>query len=158
MTRYTRDTKRGDLLPLQDKVSRIIRSLAKPSFEPATTAPEELADVAPEVSEETVNRVIEAWRERTSYLPRELLADPVWGMLLELLQAEVQDRRVSLSRLCTVSEVAPSAATRWLKALERQELAVRRVDPQDAENEFVELSPKGRSALRRYFHAVVESR
>jgi DNA-binding MarR family transcriptional regulator len=110
-----------------------------------------------EISEEAVTRVIEAWRERTSYLPSEILSDPAWGMLLELLQAEVQDRRVSLSRLCTVSRVSSSAAVRWLKALERQGLAVRRADPQDTDNEFVELSLKGRSALRRYFHDVVQS-
>lgn len=158
MTRYTGDTKRGDLLPLHGKVSRIVRSLAKSSFARATPEPDETTDFALEVSEEAVTRVIEAWRERTSYLPKELLADPAWGMLLELLQAEVQDRRVSLSRLCTASEVPGSTAVRWLKALERQGLAVRRVNPEGGDNEFVELSPKGRSALRRYFHDVVQSR
>lgn len=157
MTRYTPDAKRVAQLPLQGKVGKIIRSLAKSSFEHATPVPEELTNFAPEVSEEALTRSIEAWRERSSYLPRELLADPVWGMLLELLQAEVQDRRVSVSRLCSVSEVAPSAAVRWLKALEHQELAVRRIAPQDADDDFVELSSKGRSALRCYFHDVVES-
>lgn len=110
-----------------------------------------------EVPEEAVTQCIEAWRERTAYLPSELLLDPAWAMLLELLQAEIQDRRVSLTRLCKVSGVSANSAVRWLNALEGRELAVRRADPENAGNEFVELSPEGSSALRLYFHDIVQS-
>jgi DNA-binding MarR family transcriptional regulator len=78
-------------------------------------------------------------------------------MLLELLQAEIQGRRVSLGRLSKVSGVSTSNAVRWLKALESRELAVRWADQEDGDKEFVELSQKGSCALRRYFHEVVES-
>jgi len=156
VTRYTQD-KRGAPLPLRETISRIARSLARSSFTNAKPESEESTEPAFEVSEEAVTRVIEAWRERTSYLPGELLSDPAWGMLLELLQAEVQDRRVSSSRLCKVSAVSATTAVRWLKVLEGQGFVVRRTYPQHPNIEFVELSRKGSSALRRYFHEIVES-
>jgi predicted transcriptional regulator len=77
-------------------------------------------------------------------------------MLLELLQAEIQGRRVSVARLCTVSSVSTSNAMRWLKALEHRELAVRSSGSNNADEEFVELSQKGSSVLRRYFKEIVE--
>lgn len=157
MARYTPDPKRWDTLQLSGKVSRIIHSLAKSSFAKAKPELEEPASLALEVSEEAVTQFIRAWRERTSYLPSELLVDPAWAMLLELLQAEIQGRRVSLARICGVSGVSTSSAARWLSALEGRELVVRRADPEDLGNEFVELSRKGSSALRRYFHDVVQS-
>jgi DNA-binding MarR family transcriptional regulator len=156
VTRYTPD-KRGPPLRLSGTVSRLTRSLARFSFVNDKPEPEESNEFAFEVSEEAVTRIIGAWRERTSYLPGELFSDPAWGMLLELLQAEVQDRRVSLSRLCKVSGVSSSVAVRWLKALEYRGFAIRRTDPQHPNVEFVELSRKGSSALRRYFHEVVQS-
>ena len=157
MTRYSPDPKRWDTLHPHGKVSRIIQSLARSSFAKSKSELEEPASPALEVSEEAVTQFIWAWRERISYLPSEVLLDPAWAMLLELLQAEIQGRRVSLARICKVSGVSTNSAVRWLSALEGRELTVRRVDPKDAGNEFVELSPKASSALRRYFHDVVQS-
>jgi DNA-binding MarR family transcriptional regulator len=56
-----------------------------------------------------------------------------------------------------VSALSKSSAVRWLNALESRNLVLRRTDPEDSENEFVELSTKGSSTLRRYFHDVGQS-
>lgn len=157
VTRYTPDPKRGRALPLQGKIGRIARFLPRSSLANAKPDVGEATSFALEVPEETITQFIRVWRERNSYLPSELLLDPAWGMLLELLQAEIQDRSVSLARLCKVSGVSASSAVRWLKALEARELAVRRADPENANNEFVELSKKGSSTLRRYFHDILQS-
>ena len=156
VTGYTPD-KKGIPLLLQGIVSRVAQSLAISSFVPDKSEPGDSVVLAFVVPEEVVSKAIEAWRQRSSYLPAELLSDPAWGMLLELFQAELQDRRVTVSRLCKVSAVSASVAARWLKALERQGLAVRRLDPRHPDDEFVEVSRKGSSALRRYFHGVVQS-
>jgi DNA-binding IclR family transcriptional regulator len=79
-------------------------------------------------------------------------------MLLELLEAEIQDRTTSLSRIRKVSAVPASTADRWLNALERQTLVVRSADPMRPNDDFICLSRKGSSTLRRYFHQVVQSR
>jgi len=156
LTRYT-PVKRGIPLLLQGIVGRIAQSLAVSSSTPAQSEPAESIVLPFTVSEEVVTSAIEAWRRRSSYLPAELLSDPAWGMLLELFQAELQDRRVSVSRLCQVSAVSARIAARWLRALERQGLVVRRSDPRHPDDEFVEVSRQGSSALRRYFHGVVQS-
>jgi DNA-binding MarR family transcriptional regulator len=137
-------------------ISWVVKSLTKLSPGTAKSVPEEAVPIDLEISEESVIRFIHAWRERTSYLPSELLSDPAWDMLLELLHAEIQDRRVSLARLCNVSAISTRSAVRWLNALQARELVLRRADPDGAQKELVELSQKGSSALRRYFHDVVQ--
>lgn len=153
MTGYTSDKR----ALLREAVGRIGRSLTRSSLVRVKQEPKASSEFVLAVSEEAVTDALEAWRERTSYLPGELFSDPAWGMLLELLEAEVQERRVSSSRLCKVSGVSDSTAARWLKALERHGLAVRWADRKCPDKEFVELSRKGSSALRRYFHDVVQS-
>lgn len=139
---------------LWGKVARVPQCLTRsevPASEPEPAQSTELAYVADEV----VARTIHEWQERASYLPGELLFDPAWRMLLELLQAEIERRRVSLVRLRKLSGVPASTADRWLKALERQALVIRQGDPHDTGHETVSLSANGSSALRRYFREVL---
>ena len=154
VTNYSPDAKPERLLPLREKISRIVHGLAKSSF---AIIPSDSASRIErlEVSEETVSGAIRAWRERVHYLPGELFSDPAWGMLLELLQAEIEQRRVSLTRLSNMSATSTGSTMRWLKALESRGLVIRLADPNDSTDEFVELAPKGSAALRHYFHDVV---
>ncbi len=85
------------------------------------------------------------------------MSDPSWAMLLELLSAELEHQRVSISRLCKISGVSTASAVRWIKTLESYDLVVRRVDPHNAEEEFAELTLKASSALRRYFRDVMKA-
>lgn len=157
MSKHVPNAKRGHALPLHRKISRVIHSLAKSSMAVPPSDPEEVTSLTLEVSEEAVTQFIQAWRERTLYVPSELVVDPAWGMLLELFHAEIQGRRVSVMRLCKVSGVSSGTAVRWLKALENRELVVRRAHAENPDSESVELSRRGSSALRRYFHEVVRS-
>lgn len=155
LTKYSPDEDPSRPLPLQAKIGRIVQalahsSLAKSGGDPVAKTPEL------EVSEDSVGAAIRAWQERSRYLPDELLSDPVWGMLLELLHSEIGHRPVTVSRLCEASEVPTSSAMRWLKALEEHELVVRRADPRDSEQMGVELTPRASNALRRYFRDVVQ--
>jgi len=149
VTEHSPDTEPEGPLPLNEKVGRILHSLARSTFTKTSTGNERL-----EVPEEVVSAAIRAWRERACYLPGELFSDPAWGMLLELLDAEIRERQVSVSRLCKASAASTSSAIRWLKALEDRGLVIRRADPLISENEFLELTPKGSTALRLYFRDV----
>ena len=106
--------------------------------------------------DDIVTRAVEELHERGSYLPREILSEPAWRILLELLLAEIQGRHVSLLRVRTVSEVPQSVANRWVNALERRALVVMRRNALHPDGTTVFLSPQGSSAMRRYFHEVVE--
>lgn len=99
----------------------------------------------------TIRLMIAARRARGKYLPNDLFADPVWDMLLELLEAEILPRQVSISFLCRAAAVPETTALRWLKKMEERGLVVRRSDPHDLRRVFIELAPGTSQALRRYF-------
>lgn len=167
MSEYSTDASVERLLELSEEVSRIAGTLTRLSMglsasleinvQPPdlSTAPEE--DLSePEVSEELVAGLIRARRERTRYLSHELFAEPAWDMLLDLLQAELGQRRVSVSSLCIASGVPSTTGLRWLNHMVEQGLVVRRADPHDGRRVFVELAPEVSRDLRRYFVDVVQ--
>jgi DNA-binding MarR family transcriptional regulator len=142
------------LLELRKEVSRIATTLARLAME-SNTRPLDAGSVdgvdVPEVSPEIVASMIRARRRREFHFPKELLADPAWDMMVELLHAELLQQRVQVSRLCVATGVPATTALRWLKTLVKHGLAVRRPDPLDQRRVYVELSPRGSAALRRYF-------
>ncbi|HEU4603582.1 MAG TPA: hypothetical protein VFS24_16530 [Steroidobacteraceae bacterium] len=144
-------------LRLRGKVSRLVQSLTTASHAHAQLGQQGFAEL-PVIPDEIVTRAFEEWRERGSYLPSEMLSEPAWGILLELLLSEIQGRVASLSRIRKISAVPASTADRWLKALERHGLVLRRTGAVHPNDEIVSLSRSGSSALRSYFHDVVESR
>lgn len=146
MTKYSPDSEPGRQLHLNEKVGRILNSLARSTFARNSSENDRL-----DIPEEVVRAAIRAWRERACYLPAELFSDPAWGMLLELFHAEIGKRNVSLKRLCKASAASTPTAIRWLKVLEGRELVIRQADPLNSGNEFFELTPKGSTALRLYF-------
>jgi len=114
------------------------------------------AALEPEVSAATVSWLIRARRERARFLSPDLLTDPAWDMLLDLLYAELANKPVSVSSVCIASGAAQSTGLRWLKTLEQRGLVVRKFDACDGRRNFVELSPDTSKALRRYIRETVE--
>ena len=151
------DRSAEQLRQLTAEVNRIAGMLSRLSDGPAAAprAPEKVAaGDMPEVSVETVRKIIRARRLRARYFPDHLFADPAWDMLLDLLQAELSHLRVPVSSLCIAASVPATTALRWLKTMVTEGLFVRRADPHDGRRVFVELAPDTRSALRRYFAEV----
>jgi DNA-binding MarR family transcriptional regulator len=144
------------LRQLSDEVSRIAATLARLSVGPdAPVEPPELPKgAAPDVSLDTVRRVIRARRLRARYFHEQLFADPAWDMLLDLLQAEIAQHRVPVSSLCIAAVVPPTTALRWIKTMTDAGLFERRADPHDGRRVFVELAPAASDAMRRYFGEV----
>ncbi len=155
------DTKAERLLRLSEEVSRIAGSLAQLSMgllsvtsEDAKAANSDELDVP----EDLVSWLVRARQERSRYLSTELLVEPAWDMLLAIFWAEIAQRRVTQSNVCTASGVAPSTALRWLNRMAEQQLIVRRRDEHDAQRFYVELTPAVSTALRRYFVEIVQKR
>jgi DNA-binding MarR family transcriptional regulator len=146
------------LLPLSKRLRRVTHDLANSSVADVIPSVEDSDSNPDEISEDEVSWAIRAWRDRGLYLPSELLSDPAWGMLLNLLNAEIRQERWTMSRLGKAAAVSTAAAIRWVTALEVGELAVRTANPHDSKNDFVELTPKAGMALRRYFRDVGERR
>ena len=97
-----------------------------------------------------VRRIIKARRDRGRFFPRHLFADPAWDMLLELYAAELEQVRISVSKLCDASDVPATTALRWISTLVNESLVKRHSDPFDARRIFVTLSSKGLRSIRAY--------
>jgi hypothetical protein len=153
MTAYSATQNAERLLKLSNEVSRIAGALAQLSNHPESGAGPHHGQGAhvPEVSADTVMRLIRARRLRSKFFPADLFADPAWDMMLDLLHAELMQRRVSVSSLCAAADVAPTTALRWLTNMVDQGLFVRRSDPLDGRRVFVELAPDVSTGLKRYF-------
>ena len=54
---------------------------------------------------------------RTNYLPARLLGEPVWDILLELLQAELVDQTVTTTQLSVATRLPLGVAVRWVEVM-----------------------------------------
>lgn len=139
---------------LSDDAKRLAQALEKlrvRTSESETQNSAALSLVRPTVSASTIRSMIIARRARDRHLPGDLFADPAWDMLLELLEAELVHRRVSISDLCGAAAVPPSTALRWINKLEERGLVLRHSDPNDRRRVFIELAPETSRALHLYF-------
>lgn len=100
-----------------------------------------------------IRAIIRARRLRDLFFKGALFADPAWDMLLDLMVARVERRRVAVSSLCIAAAVPPTTALRWIKALCDQGLFVRVADPEDGRRVFIELADTSAAALAAYLRA-----
>jgi DNA-binding MarR family transcriptional regulator len=98
--------------------------------------------------------IIRARTQRTRFLPRSLFAEPAWDILLELYAAELAQRRVSITQICSAARVPTTTALRWLNTLEANHLVTRSVDPLDARRYFVALTEAGAQAMEDFFQSI----
>ena len=149
------DSGAARLRQLSDEVARIAATLARlsagPEAKPAKIVPADKGGNAPAIEPETVRAIVRARRLRTRYFDAELFADPAWDMLLDLVQAEIDQLRVPVSSLCIAAAVPATTALRWIKTMTDSGLFLRRADPHDGRRVFVEMAPATSLAMRRYF-------
>lgn len=100
-----------------------------------------------------VKAAIKARSERLSFFPADLFADPVWDMLLELTRSELVGHRVSITRLCSATNVPSTTALRYIGSLTADGMLRRRPDPLDGRRVFVELSHAALDSMFNYLDA-----
>jgi DNA-binding MarR family transcriptional regulator len=76
-----------------------------------------------------------------------MFGEPAWEMLLLLYALP---SRQTITRLAELASASKSTAIRWIDYLESQRLIVREVHPTDNRAVFVDLTDKGREAIRLY--------
>ena len=119
------------LQELSREVKRIATILADLSDEENRAPAETSAEPGAPIDAGGIRAMIRARRLRDQHFAPELFADPAWDMLLDLMAARLEQRRVAVSILCIAAAVPPTTALRWIKTLTDQGLFVRRADPQD---------------------------
>jgi hypothetical protein len=127
------------------EASRIAEQLsALAAQEAALAAPVRAIDAA------LIRRMIKLRRDRERFFPAEIFADPAWDMLLDLIAAQLEYKRVPVSSLCIAAAVPTTTALRWIRSLTEAGLLVRRLDSQDARRSHVELSDTAATAMLGY--------
>lgn len=153
MTAPTRSLIRDQLVQLSEEATRVAATLAELSMavasEPRTALRSESVEKV-EVPSGVIAWMINARAQRTPYLNSDLFSDPAWDILLDLLRAEIDDERVSVSSLCIAAKAPATTALRYIKSMADQGLITRQADPHDARRVFVELAPATSKALRNY--------
>jgi hypothetical protein len=137
------------LQDLKEQVERMAATIASISDEERGQADKARG----EVDAGFVRAVHKARRVRAQYFAEELFADPAWDMFLDLFEARLTGRQVSVSSLCIAAAVPATTALRWIKGLTDQGLFVRIADPQDGRRVFIALSDDTAARLHDYLSA-----
>lgn len=159
MTAHTPSIIREQLVHLRQEVTRVAAALAELSMavakEPGSPPRGDVTEQI-EVPSGAVAWIIKARAQRTRYLNTDLFSDPAWDILLDLLRAEINHERVSVSSLCIAAKAPTTTALRYIKSMADRGLITRRADPRDARRVFVELAPETSKALRNYVVEMVQ--
>lgn len=152
MTKQTGKPDAGRAIKPSNDTSRIASSLAFPPHN--LTSHRVRTGVALDPGRQSVSATVveAAIRDRAlrwTFVPSQLLADSAWDMLLELLHAEITERRVSEAILCKAAGVPAGVGRRWINALVDRGLCTRSAD--GGHSEMLELSMRGSEAMRGYF-------
>jgi DNA-binding MarR family transcriptional regulator len=86
----------------------------------------------------------------------DLFGEPAWDMLLYLLIAAHEDRRVTASSACAAARVPPSTALRWLHTIGKRGIVEWEVDRDDHRRNFVRISAAGLAELNRYLRHIAD--
>ncbi len=145
------------LAQLSEEVGRIARALATlaqstPVAPSSTPAPVPSVFLDDDVTlGATLRALIRSRRARGQFFPGDLFADPGWDILLDLMAARCERRRVSVSSLCIAAAVPPTTALRWIKQMTSAGLLIRQADVADGRRIFIDLADNAVTAMRAYF-------
>jgi hypothetical protein len=88
-------------------------------------------------------------RRRDRTFPPGLFAEPAWDMLLDLVVAEAEGRRLTVSSTCIAAAVPQTTALRWLNYLAESGLVQRVQNSGESRATLVRLTPKARRLMTR---------
>lgn len=125
---------------------------------PAIQAPPERAAETPPdqtaLTRHWAKLLLDTYAARTGFFPGGLFADPAWDMLLDLMYARLNGKRISVSSLCIAARVPATTALRRIGDLVAAGLAIRVRDENDGRRVFIELTEDGFGRMGRYLEQV----
>lgn len=97
-------------------------------------------------------------RDRSTYFPADLFADPCWEMLLDLYDARLGGEEVTVTSLGAASGVPLTTALRRMEALQSHDLIDRVEDRDDKRRTIMRLTEHGLRAVENFFEAYLGRR
>jgi DNA-binding MarR family transcriptional regulator len=97
-------------------------------------------------------------RIRDGVLGENLFGEANWDILLDLYASEEEKRPVTVSSACFGATVPPSTASRYLRAMEEQNLVIRVPSPSDRRAHYVKLSEPARVHMTELLRRLMSER
>ncbi len=105
-------------------------------------------------TEDVLQLLLGARRLRNRHFPPSFVAGPAWDMLLDLMAARQDGRRLSVSSLGAGVDAPATSALRWISMLQEAGLVRRFPDPEDRRRVLVDLTEEGCHRMEVYLKAV----
>jgi hypothetical protein len=83
----------------------------------------------------------------SAFLPRDLLVDPAWDMMIDLFIAVATGERLHVKDLILMSGESAASAMRRIDRLQEAALLVRHPDPTDHRRVHIGITSKGQAAM-----------
>lgn len=172
-----RETLLGKMSSLSTELQRLAMLMDDPAAQPKFRAgdleperePERGADrpappaeipAIPEAAQLTdyIRELLRKEMKRREIGGGELFGDPAWEMLLDLLLAKIEGRRVSVSSACIASGAPMSTALRLVRRLVGESVLCRLPDEHDRRRHFLVINPKFEGPLLEYLSEQLRQR
>lgn len=98
--------------------------------------------------------IIQSRNKRAIHLDGTLFADPAWDILLALAEAEMEQRRMTISDLCLAAAVPSTTALRWISLMTANEVLARVPDVRDRRRVFIQLSYGASLGMKSYLASI----
>ncbi len=89
-------------------------------------------------------------RARRQFFPAELFGEPAWDLLLDLFQARLEGKRISVTSACIGADVPLTTALRWIGVLEAEGLVERSRNLNDHRSTWGGLTDRATRAMTEY--------
>ena len=138
---------------------QMLKALIKPvAVEPSQNLPEENSTKrkSTPLSKERLLALVQSNEIKKKLFKDDLFSDPVWNMLLDLMQQSLMGNEVAVSALYYSSGAPIATASRRLTEMESAGLVTRLQDPSDKRRQFVTISQDAYNMIEQYFRAIDE--
>ncbi len=97
-------------------------------------------------------RLVESRRRRNKAFANrsKLFCDPAWDMLIDLFDAAIKGKPVSITAACAASGVAYTTALRYIRLMELEGLITRRGDVEDGRRAILLIADRGYAKMHSY--------
>jgi DNA-binding MarR family transcriptional regulator len=92
--------------------------------------------------------------KRRHFLPPSMFNEPAWDILLELYTSDLDASQQTIRRLARRFDLPLSTALRWIAYLQKNDMIVRRANPNNKRMTMIYMSPRGRELLEAYLESV----
>ncbi len=138
-----------DLGALRAHMQYIGNIIENASDEPDIRKPE-LIDKNRSIDASFVRKLIKAEYARSQVIGGKMMGDPAWNILLDLLLASLEGRKVAVSSACIVSGVATTTGLRLVNRMVDDGILIRIPDSNDGRRHFLGIDPTVEIALKSY--------